>query len=69
MSPAGLGTKNNFAGEGQQQFSSQSVMRAQINLQLENIIVFSFCKYILIFINVYGFFAAAVALDYFRKKS
>jgi hypothetical protein len=25
MSPAGLGTKNNCAGEGQQQFSSQSV--------------------------------------------
>jgi hypothetical protein len=24
MSPAGLGTKNNCAGEGQQQFSSQS---------------------------------------------
>jgi hypothetical protein len=27
MSPMGLGTKNHYAGEGQQQFSSQSVVK------------------------------------------
>jgi hypothetical protein len=27
MNPAGLGTKNYYAGEGQQQFSSKSVIK------------------------------------------
>jgi hypothetical protein len=33
MSPVGLGTKNHCAGEGQQQFSSQSVSNAIIEVQ------------------------------------